>query len=61
MNFIRYINKIPKRNTKKLGNVFFMFFSFLISGIKSEPAMYIKPPAAKGNKNSTEDSIYVER
>ena len=46
----RYIIKIPIRKKIKDNIDFLIFFSPLISGIKSDVDMYRNPPAAKGKR-----------
>ena len=61
MNLIKYISIIPIKNMINVNAEFFWSFIFLISGIRSDDAMYMKPPAANGNKNcvncSTNDEV----
>ncbi len=51
MNFTTNINKIPTKKARKCKILFRTLQPCFTSGIKSELAMYIKFPAANGNKN----------
>lgn len=47
-NYNKYISNNPTINTSKLIKDFFLFVSFLSSGIKSDAEIYMNPPAAIG-------------
>jgi hypothetical protein len=55
------MNTMPVKKKTKETNDFFSLGSLCSSGIRSEAAMYIKPPAAKGRIKGIMPSILVEK